>query len=499
MKLLIADDEEYTRQGIRDSFDWEKLGFDSVRLAADGEEALRLARSFAPDLIITDVKMPRMNGIEFAREITRLLPRCKLLFISGYIEVDYFKSALKLEAVDYIVKPIDREELLRAIHKALDSLESQQRMDELRMDHRELKRAKLLHELTQGAADRETVREMGRELRFPQKGPFVCLVIRCGKDGRIPLKRSAIKKRLDKYGMEYLLDYVEDTGFVCVCCAPLKKAQAAGRALLEDPELYLGAGGEARGWEEIPASYAGALRSLEAHFFTPQIRWLESAEGEFSLSTLDSELFAEFTELMSEHPEGLQAWFDRLFVQVEVSRRFRSESIKSIVGSLLQMVVDRWKGSARYLHSVQQAELVREHACSLETFAALKDFTAEVLRAREAEDLAKNSYSRVVQSVLRYIEEHFSDCELSVQDVANHVHLSTTYISILFKKETQKTLKQYISDCRLDKAKRLLENEHYKVTDIAEMCGYANSNYFARVFRESEGMTPVEYREGTRR
>ena len=104
MKLMIVDDEEYTREGIRDSFEWSELGIQEIMLARNGKEALTIAKWFFPDIILTDIKMPQKDGIEFTEEIVRLFPECRILFMSGYVEVEYFKSALKLDVIDYIEK-----------------------------------------------------------------------------------------------------------------------------------------------------------------------------------------------------------------------------------------------------------------------------------------------------------------------------------------------------------------------------------------------------------
>ena len=104
-------------------------------------------------------------------------------------------------------------------------------------------------------------------------------------------------------------------------------------------------------------------------------------------------------------------------------------------------------------------------------------------------------YSRVVCGVLEYIEKHYGEESLSITQIADQLHLSSAYLNVLFRQEMKQTLKQYLSNYRLEKARRMLEQDFDKITEIAEKCGYANSNYFAKVFREAEGMTPLEYRK----
>ncbi len=127
MKLMIVDDEEYTREGIRDSFEWSKLGIQEIMLAQNGKEALTIAKWFIPDIILTDIKMPQKDGIEFTEEIVSRFPNCRILFMSGYVEVEYFKSALKLDVVDYIEKPIDKERLWKSMEKAVNFIQKTKR------------------------------------------------------------------------------------------------------------------------------------------------------------------------------------------------------------------------------------------------------------------------------------------------------------------------------------------------------------------------------------
>lgn len=163
--------------------------------------------------------------------------------------------------------------------------------------------------------------------------------------------------------------------------------------------------------------------------------------------------------------------------------------------SLLQVAVQERKGILSHLEGIYQIEDIDKRIRYMDSFAEIKMFVLMFLDAFEKETEVKNSYSWVVQRIIDYVEKHIENPELSVQEIADHVSLSSTYISILFKKEVQVTLKQYISNIRMDKAKKMLRSECYKITEIAEKCGYANANYFSRAFRKSEDMTPVEYRE----
>lgn len=125
MKLLIVDDEELTRSGLVSSIDWEKLGITEIRQASDGIYGLQEARDFLPDIVLCDVRMPRMNGITMLEQIETFLPQVAGIFMSGYSDKEYLKAAIKLKAINYIEKPIDPAEIAETIQKAVEQCQKQ--------------------------------------------------------------------------------------------------------------------------------------------------------------------------------------------------------------------------------------------------------------------------------------------------------------------------------------------------------------------------------------
>ena len=131
MKILIADDEDYTREGLIESVPWGTYDIDEIMQAVNGLEAIKIAKWFRPDIVLTDVRMPKMDGIKFATEVLGLNPGCRIIFMSGYMEIEYLKSAIRLAAIDYIEKPIDTDILCKALQKAVDEIKSSRRNIEI--------------------------------------------------------------------------------------------------------------------------------------------------------------------------------------------------------------------------------------------------------------------------------------------------------------------------------------------------------------------------------
>jgi two-component system, response regulator YesN len=159
MRLLIADDDDYTREGLKESIDWEPYGIDEILLAGDGAEALRICSIHKPEIVLTDIRMPKLNGIEFAEKLSEKSPGSILIFMSGYMDVEYLRSAIKLSAVEYIEKPIKLTEVEQAILKSVRVLQEKQAQTDVFRQKNELVKQKLAG-LLRGCAARQGFRKI---------------------------------------------------------------------------------------------------------------------------------------------------------------------------------------------------------------------------------------------------------------------------------------------------------------------------------------------------
>ena len=192
MKILIADDEDYTREGLLGEIDWEAFGIDEIMQAVNGDEALKIAKWFRPDIVLTDIRMPKMDGIAFAGEMLRLLPQSKLIFISGYMETEYLKSAIRLSVIDFIEKPIDIAQVQKALRKAAEEIARERKTKEADEGNKEFCQYKLFELLTHREFDTKTAEKLAREVDFPLNGEYVCMVV------RFPRCRNTTGKELEK-------------------------------------------------------------------------------------------------------------------------------------------------------------------------------------------------------------------------------------------------------------------------------------------------------------
>lgn len=160
MKLLIVDDDIYTREGLAETIPWELYDVEEVMQAENGKEALHTVSWYLPDLIISDIRMPQKNGIDFCREAVRLVPNCKIIFITGYTQTEYLKDAIDLSAVAFIEKPIQPEAVLEALEKAIGKIRTQYKTEQLQKENLSYQKTKLFHLLQQRHTTEELLQEV---------------------------------------------------------------------------------------------------------------------------------------------------------------------------------------------------------------------------------------------------------------------------------------------------------------------------------------------------
>ena len=175
MKILVADDEDYTREGLIESICWESYGIDEIMQAVNGAEALKIAKWFHPDIVLTDIRMPKMDGIAFATQLMKENPDSRIIFMSGYMEIEYLKSAIRLSAVDYIEKPIDLSVVETALRKAADEIREKKRSKEATQASREVQQQKLFRLLTSKEPDKKTVEKLAGSWTF--RFSIVCMCV----------------------------------------------------------------------------------------------------------------------------------------------------------------------------------------------------------------------------------------------------------------------------------------------------------------------------------
>ncbi|OPH46579.1 hypothetical protein BC351_13870 [Paenibacillus ferrarius] len=500
MRLLIADDDDYTRLGIMESMDWTPLGITEIKEARDGAEALRIAEDFHPDIVLTDIRMPKLNGIEFAEKLAVCSSESKLLFMSGYMDVDYLKSAIKLSAVDYIEKPIRLTDLEAAIKKTVAFIHTKNRHQSMMNQNMALQRQKLAGMLKSKSMNVKEVISICKETDFPADSTYMCIVLSQGTDEEVQDSWIAfINDYWSSYHIPSLGTVVENNKYLSILSVKKhdrKRILYVIDLLLKKNEGWiLGVGKEALHLETVAESFQTALRALESSFYHPNLQMFGLEQRKNAPQGLGVELYSEFYSLLKNEPTQLAAWVDMICKQFCEFEYPRKERVCELFISFAQAILHEKSSLLNKMNHIFNTNDLEMYIHKCRSIFAIKNFMQQLLTlyVEELEDLSQ--YSRVIRDVMSYITSNCSHVDLDVREIAESVHLSTAHLGMLFKNETGVTIKQYIGDYRLELAKKLISNEHYKINMISELCGYASASYFTKVFRAATNLTPVEYRK----
>lgn len=513
MKLLIADDEILTRNGLISSIDWESLGIDQIYQAGDGIEAYNAARTLKPDIILSDIRMPRLSGIEFADKIKETLPDTSLIFMSGYSDKEYLKAAIRLKAITYVEKPLDLLEVREAVTEAVS-----QRMVKLKardsIHLQFLESSSLLAQLlTRPYQEKEAeISEFVARLsmRLTQQTSFTSFIV---KSKSFDFGMAVLKEQIDDFRV-FLANYhlnllmirlhsVHHVFFVWGEGIPSDTILASIGQYLSEIFLpfgpfYISMGNPVRGISKAYQSYTTAVILLQSSFFTPanNLQIPDSIASASSQPKLVSDLTDRFQALLLDNKKSeTNDFLDTLYHTYFNNRALLPNQVKDTYFRLFSALA----------HCRQKLKLISDNPSGQESILQnLEDCFSydelhELLCQKTEEFFFAVSESSQEDSTIfmikEYVSNHYSEEHLSIKEIGDHVFLSASYTCTYFKSQTGQTLNQYITEYRMERAMHLLQDSRYQITDISEKVGYNNGNYFGKSFKKFTGLTPSQYRE----
>lgn len=520
MRILIADDEDYTREGLLEEIDWEEFGIDEIMQAVNGEEALKIVQWFRPDIVLSDIRMPKMDGIAFAEEMLKSNPGSKLIFISGYMETEYLRSAIRLSVIDFIEKPINVEQVRKALGRAVGEIARERRTREADESSREFRQQKLFELLIRRESDGRTVEKLAREVGFSLKGEYVFLAVFFPRRGNGAGEASGkapdgngdmVSGKAPDRVQDMLLEMAQGAEAKAIgvwqgesCLEMILSFQDRNRYRLGPfyqrildrwPDCKVALGIETGDYRYIYNSCKTARAAMNRAFYQPERRLFEIDETILQKRFMEPGIYGAFLRVLPEGPQKMAEWFESLFSDLLSGKYYQKEQVYTLMISLLTAVFRKYPEIYESMPQIGGEEELQAEILNRDSLQEIRAFTEEILGCVQEREEALSGYGRVVRGVMDYIAVHYGEEDLSTAGIAEYFHFSPAYLNVLFKQKRKVTLKQYLSNYRLERAKRMLEQDFRKITEIAEKCGYANANYFAKVFREATGMTPVEYRE----
>lgn len=515
MKILIVDDEALTRQGIIDNISWATYHFDHPYEADDGMNGIHMARTYKPNIIISDIKMPRMNGIQMMREINQFLPNVSIIFMSAYSDKDYLKAAIFLKAVNYIEKPIDLKELEEAIVSSVDQQTSYQNhqfsLQRMTEYHRKNMILSLLQPLKKDILPfyYEEFQSMG--YMFNPSTYFITITIYLKnlvlhfEDTFINNFIRLLDKTIIDNSISYLYSIKNENYLILTINSNENILEASINKLLTTLTIfispyslfYMSIGNVVRGIDSIYESYSNSLFLIQSSFFYPynHVIWPND-----HISTIPIKLFEDCMNAIASKNKAMSYENAELILEkLKDSQRILPSVVMNYYYNLYKTIMDTsHRDIVEPLYSTQNSNIMDFLSKGWNLYELHQDFNSkldQLFTSQESSNSNNNSNMKIIHEIKDYINNNYRNELLSVKDISEHVYLSSSYVCTIFKQYTGKTLNQYLTEYRMGLAKEYLKDLKYTITDISSLVGYSDSNYFGKSFKKIVGTTPSDYRE----
>lgn len=535
-KVFLVEDEIVVREGIRKNILWEQYGFQYVGDAPDGELALPLIRQIQPDLLITDIKMPFMDGLALIELVRKELPRTKIIIISGYDDFSYAQKAISMGVEQYLLKPIVKGkmvEILKALHKNMEA-EKQQweclaRFKRQVREYEVFSRRRFFEQIVTGGMSVQEISETAKTLDIDLNALYYNIVLfslnNAGYDGSAPERYTdeitVVQDRIRQFigGHPELILFIWNvtTYVVLVKGGPdnitrrtddcVKAIRSCCTVAGSDVNWHIACGTPVSRLGSIPTCFEKANRILSYRYLCPREHILtkesicdvhkrdvtETDPGKMGIHRERIYNFFSNGEI-----EEIDRFLDQLLqnaereaVSLPLFCRYLTMTVCLAAVEYLDSFGRRadsfWTPELRQADSVSKPDEVRRYA---------RRVMRQAIELRNGE--SKKQQRDLLNQAIEYINGHYHEESISLDRVAKRVNISPNYFSAIFSQEVGMTFIEYLTGKRIDEAKRQLSQTNKRSGEIAFAVGYRDPHYFSFVFKKVTGLTPSEYRRGDR-
>lgn len=535
IKVFLVEDEMVIRRGIKNSIDWEKEGYIFCGEASDGELAYPMIIKEKPDILITDIRMPFMDGLELCKLVKKELPNIKILILSGYDEFDYAKEAIRLGVTEYLLKPISSGKLLEALNGVSESIRREKEdkdlvrkyMEEMR-ENTEHEKQKFFEQMIAGNLSMADALETGKKYEMNlSAGMYNLLLFRftLGEENRksgelLGEAEYAIEKLTER--LEYVFEFqrgVEGWAFLLMADNEEQMSERV-KELSKDLEEIMknystiayfgGIGQPVARLRELEESFREAERALAARF-TMELNRIISVEDirmAQNVDTLDDIEITSFGEIEKTRTmlekflnNGAEDEIDE-FVDVYINE-LPEENLKSVL-MRQYIIMDAYIVMMSFCEKIEgiegemqaQSEELKNSMKTIQTLEEIKNYIRMLLKKiiGVRDTISGRRYSDIIEIAKDQIRKTYMSDEISLNTIAAEVGMSPSYFSSIFSKEMGKTFVEYLTEIRMDRAKELLMCSSMKTSEIVYEVGYKDPHYFSYIFKKTQNCTPKEFR-----
>jgi len=529
LKLIIADDEKWVRATIRSLIPFEKLNLTLSCEAANGIEALELCRQHMPDIMLTDIMMPGLNGLELIREAKKLFPGLRIIVISGYSDFEYAKTAMKYGIIDYLLKPIDEEELTQVLERISTELTRQKQLEREKNAEKErymtvlpLAYETFLNQvISRNSMTAEKIRSELHNygINFQHSCFTVCVTSAdedfSSEDNRKPADnlKTLLKRSMRRYAKAVTFSSAQDkTLLVSIVNGEnakegIQKAFNLCNRLMQrkyGTTLSCGVSGPTHQLCMLQELYLNAVEALGARFWAGPGTLAFYSPGclteDMKLTLTEDMLNKIILNLKMSNIQTAISYVDSISASLKNSR-IKPALVKEFFWQFFQSVIILLNIQLPFIRHESVITGIPPYERLRQTifFQSLVDYVKELLQHcfDFYHDKNPQNNDNLIENAKKIIELNFAG-DISLEQVAKHVHLSPAYLSELFKKETGMSFIDYKTIVRIESAKKLLLMPSMNISEVSVKVGYTDPKYFSKLFKKITGKTIYEYRKEMR-
>ncbi|MCH3917560.1 MAG: helix-turn-helix domain-containing protein [Spirochaetia bacterium] len=522
ISIFLAEDELIIRRSISKNIDWESEGFEFLGAAADGELALPLVLAKKPDILITDIKMPFLDGLQLSELVKKKLPKTKILLLTGYKDFDFAKKAISIGVTDYILKPITTEKLISRLQDIAWDIENERENSRLletykaeKAERKTASRNNFFAKLISNIYTFQQLLDKAKDLDLDLVGTQYAILLL-----KMTFRESNLENEQKINELEQHLPLpdgwitfdrgAEGLGILCINFEPSewKKEHDLLCNYLDQNEglTYFGAVGPAvKRLTEISQSYQKASKAFASRFFIDRDNIIESYDavgnpeeklGTIPLFRLDSDnidrtIIERFLQLGQQEEEGP-------FI-TDYLQKFDDISLDSL-DFRHYLMMDTYFCCSDFLCRIgytkadlKPLDIARLQGCSRQKLAScLSELLRQTLQLRDS--VSHSTHSTLIENTKRFMEGHYNSKQMALNYVADEMGISPNYLSTLFSNETGETFTEYLTKLKMEKAIELLLSTDMRSSEIAIAIGYQDPHYFSHMFKKYTGLSPRGYR-----
>lgn len=532
VKLFLVEDEIIMRTGIKNNIDWEAEGIEFVGEASDGELAYPQIQKLKPDILITDIKMPFMDGLELTELVRKDFPDMKIIILSGYDEFSYAQKALRLNVTEYLLKPVTSKKLLESVRREAEAIEkSRQELEytdlteEMKQERRILEKQMFFRKMVGNELQMSEILEKGKELGMELSASWyqviLCYIGTGGQAGSYSEHQNTVLRGIANSlsEMEGWYDFDRGTeGMAILSMADseeelVEKANDNLKKMIEivkkhpQAEYFIGLGSHVNRLRQLGDSYNDANRAFSHRYMQTESAVFDSSHlsevpkennmdiHAIDINRMDRKIVSSFLHMgaVDEVPHfiaeylgcmGSQNVQSVIFLQyITMDLYFCVVSFLKEIGYGIEDVADKYSDINDVVRLFTTLDKVTEY---------FEKILAGSIQLRD--QISRKKFGQILEKAKDYIEKNYNQEDISLNTVAAHVNVSPNYFSTIFSQEIGKTFIEYLTEIRMKKAKELLMTTNKRASEIAYDVGYKDSHYFSFLFKKTQGCTTKEYR-----